>query len=96
MVEDVFPPMGWNLAAREWGNKRERRRDANGGSVFGVLVLNPETGEAEVLLHPSFNRADWLTKADALSDVIGLLRRDYDGVLSAKSVASQEDQGKVV
>ena len=81
MVENVFPPMGWNLAAREWGNKRERRRDAKGGHVFGVLVLNPETGEAEVLLHPSFSRADWLTKADALSDVTGLLEREYDTAL---------------
>ena len=81
MVEDVFPPMGWNLAAREWGNKRERRRDAKEGHVFGVLVLNPETGEAEVLLHPSFGRYDWLTKADALSDVTGLLEREYDTAL---------------
>jgi hypothetical protein len=87
MVEDVFPPMGWNLAAREWGNKRDRRRDAKEGNVFGVLILNPETGEAEVLLHPSFNRADWLTKADALSDVMGLLQRDYEKVLDVKSAA---------
>lgn len=79
MVEDVFPPMGWNLAAREWGNKRDRRRDAKEGNVFGVLIWNYETHEGEVLLHPSFRRVDGIGRADILSDVIGLLRREYEG-----------------
>ena len=78
MVEDVFPPMGWNLAAPECGDKRSRRRDAKEGQVFGVLIWNYEPHEGEVLLHPSFKRVDGIGRADILSDVIGLLQREYD------------------
>ena len=79
MVEDVFPPIGWSLAAPKWGNKRDRRRDAKEGQVFGVLVWNYETHEGEVLLHPSFRRVDGIGQADILSDVIGLLEREREG-----------------
>ncbi|MFM2150273.1 MAG: hypothetical protein RLZZ187_2579 [Pseudomonadota bacterium] len=70
-------PKGWTLAAREWGQQRERRRHANGGRILGLLVWNEEAGEGEVLLVPGFTRADGVFGKDALSDWCGLLEREY-------------------
>lgn len=72
------PPKGWRLAAREWGDRRERRGQAKRGRVLGVLIWNDDVGEGEVLLVPGFELADGLLAKDALSDWGGLLDREYD------------------
>ena len=79
-----FPPK-WKLAARDWGNKKERMKDAKGGFIVGFLVWNDETYEGEVMLSPAILKADWLTKADMLSDFNGLLSREYEAALPSSS-----------
>ena len=78
MSDRVSVPKGWKLAAPEWGSPRERRRDAQGGEVCGVLIWNYETGEGEVLLQPGFYSGCAIIGADALKDWTGLLDREYD------------------
>lgn len=92
MTTRVPIPKHWHLAASDWGNRKERRKDVADGVVMGVLILNHETGEGEVLLKRSFKASDWLLKADAISDWKGLLEREYAVTLSDKEIASWEDE----
>lgn len=77
MADTVAVPKGWKLAAPEWGSARSRRADAKGGAVCGVLIWNYETGEGEVLLHPTFSQGCAVVAADAFQDWQGLLDREY-------------------
>lgn len=81
MVDHVDVPKGWRLAAGSFGEKRERRRHAMAGDVFGVLIWSGEDGEGEVLLAPWFTKECWILKGDALQDCTGLLDREYDSLI---------------
>jgi hypothetical protein len=78
MIEGLPVPRRWKLAAPEFGEQKDRRRQARNGTVCGVLIWNYEEAEGEVLLHPNFFYGDALAAADAIKDWRGLLEREYD------------------
>ena len=51
---------------------------------IGTLWWNGELGEGDVTMSADFLQQDWLTKADALQDFIGLLEREYNKILKSK------------
>lgn len=69
----------WPLAAPEYGDMIQRRRDAKGGEVLAVLVWDGDiAGEGEVYLHPDFfSGMAWVTAKDAMNDWMGLLDHEY-------------------
>ena len=89
MTTRIPVPKHWRLAASWWGNRKERRKDVADGVVVGVLTLNYETGEGEVLFKRSFTASDWLLKADAISDWRGLLEREYEAALPSENEGEQ-------
>ena len=78
MFDELPVPRRWKLAAPEFGEQKDRRRNARNGIVFGVLIWDPEEAEGEVLLRPDFFYGNALEAADALKDCRGLLDREYD------------------
>jgi hypothetical protein len=60
--------------------KGERRK----GTRFGTLWVNYDTGEGDVTVTLEFCERGWLLRADVLSDVIGLLSREYDKAVGVK------------
>lgn len=67
----------WPLAAPEFGDMRERRRDAKAGEVFAVLVWAEKEGEGEAYLAPNIRTLHPVSAMDALSDWRGLLEHEY-------------------
>jgi hypothetical protein len=78
MPDELPVPKRWKLAAPEFGEQKDRRRNARNGIVCGVLIWDYEEAEGEVLLHPNFFYGSALEAADAIQDWSGLLDREYN------------------
>jgi hypothetical protein len=64
--------------ANEYKGKRYRK------GKIGTIWWSEIDGEGDVTMSEDFLSADWLTKADALSDVIALLTREYNNIIKVK------------
>ena len=68
----------WPLAAPEYGEMKQRRKEAKAGQVLAVLVWDDEVGEGEVYLSRDLIKLKPLSAMDALQDWKGLLSHEYD------------------
>jgi hypothetical protein len=64
--------------ANEYKGKRYRK------GKIGTIWWSEIDVEGDVTMSEDFLSADWLTKADALSDVIALLTREYNNIIKVK------------
>jgi len=64
--------------ATEYKGKRYRK------GKIGTIWWDDEDAEADVTMSEDFLNEDWLIKADALSDVIALLTKEYNNIIKLK------------
>jgi hypothetical protein len=84
----------WPLAAPEYGEMKQRRKDAKTGQVFAVLVWDDEAGEGEVYLSRDLTKLHPSSAKDAIQDWTGLLNHEYSkwNIFNGREPVKKDDK----
>lgn len=77
-MEKAFTFHTHYLAASNFGVPEDRKKIAKRGRVVGLLIVDEENVEGEVVLDKSLLKNDRLFMADVLSDFCGLIEREFN------------------